>query len=60
MNQKHGKNGKQRWLAVSDENYKKEQDHYQQQLRMLKEKEMVIEHERKLLELKEGLVQREK
>lgn len=49
-----------RKVAVNDENYRREQDMYQQQMRLLNEKELVIERERKLIEMKEGLALRQK
>lgn len=50
----------QRVLAVNDENYKKERDNYEREMKLLADRERVIERERHLLEMKEGLAQKQK
>lgn len=53
-------NWSQRRLAVSDENYKKEEENYQAYMRLLNERELVLEREKKLLEMKEATRDRQK
>lgn len=50
----------QRKAAVNDANYNRERDRYEKEMKLLAEREKVIERERKLLEMKEGLAQRHK